>query len=147
MEVPRDFEEFFEVLNTNNVDYLVVGGYAFAIHAKPRFTEDLDIFISRDPKNAERLLRAIADFGFADAGIGVHDFTDPDQIIQLGYPPFRIDIMTSISGVTFDEARKNGVESSYGKQKVFFIGKADLIKNKKAVGRKKDLADLDELEV
>lgn len=145
METSKDFEEFFEALNSNNVRYLVVGGYAFAIHARPRFTEDIDIFISHEESNARRMLRATVDFGFGDAGIDVRDFSRSDQIIQLGYPPLRIDIMTSISGVTFDEAWKNKIESFYGKQKIFFIGKADLIKNKKASGRKKDLADLDEL--
>jgi len=145
MKPNRDFEEFFELLNKNKVKYVVVGGYAYAIHAEPRFTKDLDIFIKSDKENAKKVLKTLQDFGFGSLKLTEDDFLESGQIIQLGQPPYRIDILTSISGVEFDEAWKNKVAGNYGVQKVFFIGKKELIKNKKASGRKSDLNDLDKL--
>lgn len=146
MEVFEDFEEFFRLLNDRNVRYLVVGGYAFAIHARPRFTNDLDIWILGERDNAERLLRVLRDFGFGDLNITINDLTAPERVIQIGYPPLRIDIITTIDGVKFPEAWKRKDTGSYGKQKVNFISKEDLIRNKKATGRSIDLQDLKELE-
>jgi hypothetical protein len=145
MKVSKDFEEFFESLNKNEVNYLVVGGYAYAIHAEPRFTKDLDIFIQREEKNASALLNALNEFGMELEGLEKSDFLIPDQVVQLGYPPFRIDLLTSISGVEFEIAWKNKVTGRYGDEQVYFIGKEDLIKNKKSSGRKSDLDDLDRL--
>jgi len=145
MKVSKDFEEFFVSLNKNEVNYLVVGGYAYAIHAEPRFTKDLDIFIQRDEKNASALLHALKEFGMDLEGLEESDFLIPDQVVQLGYPPFRIDLLTSISGVEFEDAWKNKVTGRYGDEQVYFIGKEDLIKNKKSSGRKSDLDDLDRL--
>jgi len=124
---------------------VIVGGYAYAIHVEPRFTKDLDIFIKPDKKNAERILAAFKDFGFESLDLELGDFIQPDQVIQIGYPPLRIDVLTSISGVDFDEAWKNKVEGKYDNQKAYFIGKQDLIKNKKATGRNSDLDDLDKI--
>lgn len=145
MEIPKDFEEFFELLNRHKVRYVVVGGYAFALHAQPRYTKDIDIFVKAERENAKRMLAALKDFGFGKIGIALNDFLKSDQVIQLGYPPLRIDLLTSLTGVTFTQAWKRKVVSKYGKQKVYFIAKRDLIANKKAVGRKRDLLDLDEL--
>ena len=145
MKVSKDFEEFFVSLNKNEVNYLVVGGYAYAIHAEPRFTKDLDIFIQREEKNASALLHALKEFGMDLEGLEESDFLIPEQVVQLGYPPFRIDLLTSISGVEFEDAWKNKVTGRYGDEQVYFIGKEDLIKNKKSSGRKSDLDDLDRL--
>ena len=99
MEISKDFEEFFGLLNEHKVRYLVIGGYAVAIHARPRFTDDLDVFVDTDRSNAESVLATLKDFGFGDVGIGLDDLTKTDQVIQLGFPPVRIDLLTSISGV------------------------------------------------
>lgn len=146
MEVLEDFEEFFRLLNDHDVQYLVVGGYAFAIHARPRFTNDLDIWVLDKRDNAERLLAVLVDFGFGDLDVTVDDLVKPENVIQMGYPPLRIDIVTSIDGVKFSEAWGRRDTSVYGSQQVNFIGKQDLITNKRASGRGIDLQDLKELE-
>jgi len=145
MEISKDFEEFLQLLNEHKVRYLVIGGYAVAIHARPRFTNDLDVFVDTERPNAESVLAALKDFGFGDVGIMLDDLTNVDQVIQLGFPPFRIDLLTSITGVSFPEAWERRVTAKYGKQAVFFISKQDLITNKKGMGRKRDLEDVDEL--
>lgn len=143
MEIAKDFEEFFELLNRHKVRYLVVGGYAFAIHAMPRFTRDIDILIDAETSNAKKVLEVLRDFGFGKVGITLRDLLKTGQVIQLGYAPLRIDLLTSVSGVTFKDAWKRKVTSSYGKQKTFFIGKQDLILTKRASGRNRDKADLE----
>ncbi|MDI6803876.1 MAG: nucleotidyltransferase [Bacteroidota bacterium] len=143
MTASADFEEFLKLLNKNKVKYLIVGGYAYAIHFKPRYTNDIDIFILAETQNAAKVLKTLKDFGFGELTISKKDLTKPDQVIQLGYPPLRIDLLTSISGVEFRNAWKNKVKSKYGKQCVYFIGKKEFILNKKSSGRKKDLADLE----
>ena len=145
MEISKDFEEFFGLLNEHEVRYLVVGGYAVAIHARPRFTDDLDILVDAERSNAERVLAALKGFGFGNVGIELDDLTKADQVIQLGFPPFRIDLLTSISGVSFSEAWGRKLIGKYGNQTVNFIGKQDLITSKKGTGRKRDLEDVDDL--
>lgn len=145
MEISKDFEEFLQLLNGHKVRYLVIGGYAVAIHARPRFTNDLDVFVDTERSNAEGVLAALKDFGFGDVGISLDDLTKPDQVIQMGLPPFRIDLLTSITGVSFPEAWKRRVTAMYGKESVTFISKQDLITNKKASGRKRDMQDVEEL--
>ena len=145
MEVNTDFEEFFELLNKHEVRYLVVGGYAYAIHVEPRFTKDLDVFLKSDRENAHKMDRVLQDFGFGSLGLSGDDFMESGQVIQLGNPPLRIDLLTSISGVEFEEAWPNKVVGKYGEQKIYFIGKDDLRKNKKATGRKSDQEELDRL--
>jgi len=145
MEISKDFEEFFGLLNKHKVRYLVVGGYAVAIHSKPRYTNDIDILVEPELDNAKRTLQALGDFGFGNLGIKQEDFLNREQVIQLGYPPLRIDLLTSVSGVNFAEAWSRKVDSKYGDQTVHFIGKQDLIASKKGAGRKRDLLDLDEL--
>lgn len=108
--IPKDFKEFIELLNANKVRYLVVGGYALAYHGQPRFTGDMDFFLSSDTENAERVLKSLTDFGFGDLDITVHDLTQKDQVIQLGYPPLRIDLLTSIDGVDFESAWEHRID-------------------------------------
>lgn len=140
-----DFEEFFRLLNVHKVRYIVVGGYAFAVHAYPRFTNDLDIWIDADVENAEKILQVLNDFGFHKLEITIDDLTSPDRIIQLGYPPLRIDLITNIDGVDFSTAWKQKDTSNYGKQKINIISRDLFIRNKSASGRKKDLDDLEKL--
>jgi len=146
METSRDFEEFFACLNATDVRYVVVGAYAFAMHARPRYTGDLDVLVVPTPDNALRVLKALERFGVGDLKITVEDLTTPARIIQIGYPPLRIDLLTSIDGVAAEEAWRSRVEGRYGKERVWFLSKAHLIANKKAVGRPKDLEDLKDLE-
>ena len=140
-----DFEEFFRLLNEHKVKYLVVGGYAFAVHAYPRFTNDLDIWIDKDVENAENILQVLKDFGFQKLEITNEDLTNPDRIIQLGYPPLRIDLLTDIDGVDFSTAWENKDSSNYGKQKINIINRELFIRNKLASGRQKDKEDLEKL--
>ena len=145
MKLVEDFEAFIELLNKNEVKYLVVGGYAFAVHAFPRFTNDIDFFILTSKTNVQNVIRVLADFGFSDSEITPELLMKAGKVIQLGEPPYRIDILTSIDGVNFDDAWKNKVTGNYGNQKLYFISKEDLVMNKKASGRRKDLEDLNEL--
>src|SRR5438045_1838126 len=103
MRLAKDFREFVALLNSNHVEYVIVGGYALAFHGAPRYTGDIDILVRRSPENAARLETSLATFGFGSVGISAKDFLEEGQIVQLGYPPHRIDILTSISGVSFDE--------------------------------------------
>ncbi len=145
MELQKDFRELLELFNAHDVHYLIVGGYALAYYGAPRYTGDIDIFVKPDSNNASLVLKALNDFGFGSAGLKLEDFTNPDNIVQLGYPPVRIDIMTSISGVSWDDAYNSREEGKCGDVTVYFIGLDQYIQNKRASGRKKDLADLEAL--
>ncbi len=145
MKTTQDFKEFITLLHEHKVQYVIVGGYAFAIHAEPRFTKDLDVFIKPDSENADKLVRVLKQFGFESIELKIDDFIEEDQVIQLGYPPLRIDILTGISGVDFEEAWKNRVEGEYDGQIAYFIGKNELRKNKLATGRASDLQDAEKL--
>lgn len=145
MKLVKDFEAFIELLNKNEVKYLVVGGYAFAIHAYPRFTNDIDFFILTSKSNVEKILRTLADFGFNVLDISPELLMKEGKVIQLGNPPYRIDILTSIDGVHFTKAWERKIIGQYGSQTLYIIGKDDFIKNKKSSGRKKDLDDLEDL--
>ena len=142
----KDFEELFASLNARSVKALVVGAYAVAFHAKPRYTKDIDVFVDASPENVERLLGALSDFGFGSLGLAAGDFIPAGRGLQLGVEPNRIDIITAIDGVTFDEAWNGRVAGKYGSQPVNFIGRNELIRNKRASGRLQDLADVDMLE-
>lgn len=146
MKTEKDFEEFLELLNKNNVKYAIVGAFALAIYSKPRYTKDLDILIEPEEENVKKLLNALKEFGFEEINVKTEDLTKKEQILQLGYEPIRIDILTSIPGCSFKEVWKNKVEEKYGKTPVYFIGKKELIKNKKTSKRKQDIADLELLE-
>lgn len=142
----QDFKEFFESLNDNNVRYLVVGGYAVAFHGHPRFTKDIDIWVERSNENSRALILAIEQFGMGSLGLKEEDFLLPDQVVQIGYPPDRIDILVSITGVDFSECYPNRIETILNGVKIHFIDLEHLRQNKKASGRLQDLADLEKLE-
>jgi hypothetical protein len=142
----RDFREFIESLNANSVRYLVVGGYAVALHGYPRYTKDIDIWIELSPENANRILDALEDFGFGSMDLDRDDFLEPAQIIQLGYAPNRIDIITSLEGVEFGECHPSRVEVEIEGLHVDFIDVENLKKNKRATGRAQDIADAEHLE-
>ena len=145
MKISRDFKEFIEFANSNSVRFLIVGGYAVAFHGHPRYTKDLDVWIERSPQNARRLLAALSEFGFDGVGLVEDDFLEPEQIIQLGNPPLRIDILTDISGVDFDACYTNRQIVDLDGVEMPFISLADLRANKVASGRHQDLADLENL--
>ncbi len=145
MEVQSDFEELLSLFNEFRVEYVIVGGYALAFHGAPRFTGDLDILIRPVLPNAARVVAALERFGFGSAGLKAEDFVRAERVVQLGVPPVRVDIMTSLSGVATDEAFASKVEGTYGNVKVFFIGRAQFVANKRSVGRKGDMADLEAL--
>ena len=139
-----DFEEFIASLNAQGVKYLIVGGHAFAFHAKPRATKDLDVFVDRTPANVRKLLKALRDFfGGADLGYSVNDLTNPRLILQLGVAPVRIDLLNRLLGFDdFDSAWENRVTAKFGSAIAHFLSREDLIRAKQAAGRPQDLADL-----
>lgn len=142
----RDFREFIESLNDSQVRYLVVGGYAVAVHGHPRYTRDMDVWIEMSPENAIHVIEALDRFGFGSLGLQEKDFLAPDQIIQLGYPPCRIDILTTLSGVEFDACHAARLTVDIEGVSVSFIDLESLKRNKKATGRHQDLADLENLQ-
>lgn len=146
MVLNRDFKEFIALLNVHEVQYIVVGGYAVAFHGHPRYTKDIDFWVLPNPENAEKLLAALRDFGFASLDLTTEDFTLPNKVVQLGQPPYRIDIVTSISGVTFQECFPTTIEADLDGVVVRFIGLEDLKRNKRSTGRLRDLSDVEELE-
>ncbi len=145
MEVQKDFKELLELFNEHKVEYIIVGSYALAFYGAPRFTGDIDIFVNPSSENAQKILSALTDFGFGSLNLTSDDFQKPGSVVQLGYPPIRIDIMTAITGVAWEEADKGKKEGLYGNVPVFFLGREQYIANKRAAGRKKDLADLEAL--
>jgi len=141
----QDFKEFVALLNSNRVEYLIVGGYALAAHGHPRYTGDLDFWTGNDPANARRLLHVLEEFGFDELGIGIVDLTAPDQVIQLGHPPRRIDLPTSIDGVEFTRCYARRMLVAVDGLDLHFIALEDFKTNKRATGRLKVLADLEAL--
>ncbi len=141
----QDFRDFVQLLIKNDVDYLIVGGYAVGIHGHPRYTGDLDIWLNPSVENAKRILLAVNEFGFSSYKLAVDDFIKEGNVIQLGYPPLRIDLLTEIDGVHFDECFKNKLVVDIDDLKVNFISYNDLIQNKKASNRYKDLDDIENL--
>jgi len=141
-----DLREFIHLLNTKSVKYVIVGAWALAFHGRPRYTGDLDVFVSREPDNADKLMEVIEAFGFGRSGIKRDDFLQVDHVIQLGRAPNRIDILTGISGVAFDEAWESREHGSVSDAAVFVISRDLLIKNKRAANRDKDQADIKLLE-
>jgi hypothetical protein len=142
MELDRDFSEFIESCIAHDVRFLVVGGYAVAAHGHPRFTKDMDVWVWIDQNNAERLIEALRDFGFGSLGLTAADFVVEDMVVQLGHPPKRIDLLTSVDGVEFEPCWERRVNIQVGGQSVPFISVGDLIENKKASGRPQDVADV-----
>lgn len=146
MVLNKDFREFIESLNTNNVQYLIVGGYAVGLHGYPRYTKDLDVWLLSSAENAGHIIEALSEFGMEGLGLKKEDFLKTDEFIQIGYPPNRIDLVLSCDGVDFDICYENRVEVTVDGLIINFIDLENLKKNKKATGRLQDLADLDNLE-
>lgn len=142
----QDFKEFVELLNKHEVEYLVVGGYALGIHGYPRYTGDLDVWVNPTIENARKMVNVMDEFGFSSMGLTEKVFSKNGNVIQMGYPPFRIDVLTKPDGVTFDECYKNKIFVDYQGLKISVIGFEDFKKNKKASGRPKDMQDLDNLQ-
>ncbi len=140
-----DFREFLQFLNSNAVEYLVVGGYAVAAHGHPRYTKDIDVWVQPTEDNAKRLISALEDFGFKSLGLKSEDFLAPDTVVQLGYPPRRIDILTGPTGVDFVTCFPDRLEIEIDGTLINFIGLDALKKNKLASGRPQDLADVENL--
>lgn len=145
MPLNKDWREFLALLNSNRVEYLVVGAFAVAFHGFPRYTADLDLFVRPTRENAARLLRALSEFGFGDLGIQAIDLQSAGKVVQLGVKPNRIDLLTAISGVSFEEAWASRDEAELEGIATQFIGRATLVRNKESTGRAKDLGDADEL--
>ena len=145
MDLESDSKELLELFNARSVEYLIVGAYALAQHGIPRYTGDLDILVRPSADNAVRVMEALKAFGFGEIGLARQDFEKAGNVIQLGVPPVRIDIVTSISGVSWEEADGERIEGRYGDIAVGFLGREQIIANKRASGRKKDLADLEAL--
>ena len=141
----QDFKEFVELLIKHKAEYLIVGGYAVGIHGHPRYTGDLDIWLNPTETNAALILKSVNEFGFGSFNLKVEDFTKPGNVIQLGYPPLRIDLLTEIDGVTFNESFKNRKEVEIDGIIVNFIGYNELLKNKEQTGRPRDIDDIENL--
>jgi hypothetical protein len=142
MKLHKDIREFIALCLSHKVEFLLVGGYALAFHGSPRFTEDIDLMVLVSPENADRLFQVLSEFGFGGAGISRDDFLEADQVIQLGRAPNRIDILTGISGVNWQEAWASRIPVNLDGLQIDVIGKAELMRNKQATGRPQDLADL-----
>jgi hypothetical protein len=145
MDLEKDLREFIELLNALDVHYMVVGAFAVAYHGYPRYTGDIDLFIERTTENADKLMQVIQKFGFGDLDLSVDDFLQEDQVIQLGISPNRIDLLTFLSGISFQEAWVTREHGEINGLNVLFISKEMLKRNKAASGRIRDLADLEQL--
>ena len=145
MEVQKDFKEFLALLNAHEVDFMIVGGFALAFHGAPRYTGDIDVFVKPGRKNAQRIMKVLEEFGFSSLELSIDDFQNEDNVVQLGLPPVRIDIITSISGVSWEQADAAKEPGLYGNVPVNYIGKKQYVANKKAIGRAKDIADIEAL--
>ena len=142
----QDFKEFIALLNQHNVQYIIIGGYALAFHGHPRYTKDIDIWIDAKEDNAKRVLDVLRDFGFGSVNLDIQDFISKENIIQLGYPPNRIDILTSAKGVVFGDCISSSHLIMIGDLEVRFLDIQNLIVNKQQTGRLQDLADVEALE-
>lgn len=145
MELSPDLSELLELFHSYRVKFVVVGAHALAFHGAPRFTGDLDILIHAEDTNAGRIIAALEDFGFGATGISREDFTRADQVVQLGQPPSRVDLLTSLTGVGWETIDRGAVADYLGHVPVRYIGIRELIHNKRALGRHKDLADIEAL--
>jgi hypothetical protein len=145
MVLNKDFREFIALLNANKVKYLIVGGYAVGFHGYPRYTKDLDIWILVSEENAEYILAALNQFGFGSMDLKREDFLNPENFIQLGYPPNRIDLVMSCDGLEFESSYQSKITIEADGIEINFIDLDNLRKNKLASGRPQDLADLDNL--
>ena len=146
MEIQAEFKELLKLFTDHKVDFIIVGGYALAFHGHPRMTGDIDLLVGVEAGNSTKILSALKDFGFGSLGLKESDFSESGQVVQLGYPPKRIDIMTSIDGVSWKQIKKNAIHSCLDDLSVNFISLSDFLQNKRATARPKDLADAEALE-
>ncbi len=146
MKINSEFVELLQAFNDENARYLVVGAHAVAYHARPRATNDFDVWVANDAENARRIYRALATFGAPLERLTVEDLVSDGLIFQIGVAPIRIDVITSVSGVSFEEAWPSRVGFDFAGVAANVIGRAELIRNKRAAGRLKDLADIERLE-
>ena len=144
-ELANDYKEFLRLLRAHGVEYLLIGGWAVGYYGYPRATYDLDVWIAMSPANADRVMKALTDFGFDVPELSTDLFLQPDKIVRMGVEPKRIEVMTSISGVEFDDCYRGRLETTINDVPVSLINLRDLKTNKKASGRLKDLADLEQL--
>ena len=142
MKLHPEWREFIELLNSRGVEYLVVGAHALSQYGRPRFTGDLDIFVRRSPENAVRLMEVLAAFGFGNVGLSAADFEKEDQVVQLGFPPVRIDLLTSLTGISFEEAWISRQTGTIDAVPVAFPSREVFLKNKRATGRGRDQGDV-----
>lgn len=140
-----DFREFVQLLIKHRAEYLVVGGYAVGVHGHPRYTGDLDIWLNPSTENATKILACVNEFGFSSYNLTIEDFTKENNVVQLGYPPLRIDLLTNIDGVAFNECYVNKKEVEIDDLTVNFISYKDLVANKKSTGRFRDLDDIENM--
>ena len=145
ISLQKDLREFVELLNAHDVHFVIVGAFALAFHGHARYTSDIDLFIEKSSENAERIFRALREFGFGEIGLTQEDIALKDQVIQLGVAPNRIDLLTVLSGVSFQEAWASREIGEIAGLRVPFISRAMLKQNKLATGRPQDLADAEHL--
>jgi hypothetical protein len=145
MKLNRDFKEFLSLLNSNDVHYLIVGGYALGAHGHVRYTKDLDIWVEAVDENAAKLVSVLTQFGFESLSISKADFTTPGLTMQLGYEPARIDLLTRVSGLKFDSAYRRRIDTTLDGVPITLICREDLRQNKLATGRLRDLGDVEAL--
>ncbi|MEO0234709.1 MAG: nucleotidyltransferase [candidate division WOR-3 bacterium] len=141
----KDLKEFLKSFNEKKVDYMIVGGFAVAYYGYPRYTGDIDVWIKKTKENAQKIVEIVKSFGFSDIDLSDHDFLEDNMVFQFGVEPNRIDIITDLDGLRFDEAEKNKQKVSIDDVSVYIISLADLKKNKKLSGRYKDLDDIENL--
>jgi hypothetical protein len=146
MPLNLDFRDLFAALNAEEVRYLLIGGYAFSFHAIPRYTKDLDVWVESSPEAAPHVHRALLAFGAPAELVTEADFRQPRVTVQLGVPPNRIDILTAVTGLSFEDAWLRRVESTFGDQRIWVVSREDLARNKRATARPQDLVDLGDLE-
>ncbi len=145
MNIQKDFEEFLKLLHKRNVEYVVVGGYAVAFHGYVRATKDIDILFNNSNANIQRLKFVLGEFGFPADSLTDVAFSKQGAIIRMGVAPVMIELINAINGVSFKTAWKNRITGRYGKTDICYLSKSDLLKNKKASGRPRDMLDIDEL--
>lgn len=141
--INNDFKQFIELLNKNSVKYLVVGGYALAFHGFPRYTKVIDFWVWVNEENAKNLVKTLKEFGFSSLDLKKDDFLSPGYVVQLGHPPGRIDLLTSVTGLDFEECYESRVHIEIQGSEIDFIDLENFKKNKKAVGRHQDLENLE----
>jgi hypothetical protein len=146
MRLADDLREFVGLLLSKKVEFLIVGAYALAFHKTPRYTGDIDIFVNNSAENAARIIEALKDFGFGSLGLTNEDFESGDQVVQLGIAPNRIDLLTKISGVSFEEAWPDRQEGELDGLHVPFLSAPHMVRNKLSSARDKDLVDAKKLQ-